>query len=132
MTKIYVCKIRKMFRPSYHYWELNDNRANNVDLDEAAHNELSLLDLHCLQIQLFSVFALSVLNTISYATHLTDTISHSQVSGKRLRVFVGGASGPEPSSSCTTCGESTILNTLGPDWPVNSGGPRFPTPIPDG
>ena len=36
------------------YWEFEDYRANSVDLDEVAHDELPHQDLRCLQIQLFS------------------------------------------------------------------------------
>ena len=41
----------KMFH-GIQYCELKDKRANGVDSDEGAHNELPHLDQRCLQIQL--------------------------------------------------------------------------------
>ena len=43
-----------MFSPCCIILRITDLRANSVDPDEVAHNEPPHLDLHCLQIQIFS------------------------------------------------------------------------------
>ena len=58
--KIYVCKLKKNVVQAVMYQEFKDWRATNVDLDEAAHDELPHLALHCLQIQVFSFLTLKV------------------------------------------------------------------------
>ena len=50
--------LKNYFVQAIIYWDFKDQRANSVDPDEAAHYELPHLDLHCLQIEIFSVLVL--------------------------------------------------------------------------
>ena len=60
-----------MYIISYYKWQVQ--RANRDDQDEAAHNELPHLDLHCLEIRLFHFLMLQGLTImkIKYSVMLT-------------------------------------------------------------
>ena len=63
-NKIYIHNLKKKKRVKsklYHIENSKDWRANCVDLVEVAHNEPPHLDLHCLQILLFSSLVLKEL-----------------------------------------------------------------------
>ena len=60
-TKLSSAKFQNMLCPRISYREFKDLRENSAGPDEVAHNEPPHLDLHCLQIQLFSVLVLSML-----------------------------------------------------------------------
>ena len=46
---------KKYFATTLSFCELKDQKANSVDSDEVAHYEPPHLDLHCLQIKIFSL-----------------------------------------------------------------------------
>ena len=51
-----------------------DERANRIDSDEAAHHELPHLNLHCLQIQLFSFLGTALSESLFSALYATDLL----------------------------------------------------------
>ena len=74
MTKFTSAKFNKIFVQALSHWEFKEQRANSVDLDEAACYEPPHLYLLCLPFQLFTFLALQMLdsNAIARLTAVED------------------------------------------------------------
>ena len=78
--KIFVCKFSKNVKSKLYHIE----KANNVDLDEVAHDELPHQDLWCLQIQLLASLVLKEFKRLA----LTGGIRYPGIFTKRVTVAV--------------------------------------------
>ena len=74
-TKFISAKFQNLFFPNYNILIFKDLKANSLEPNEAAHNELPRLDLRCLQIHFFVSMASRAKTSMKYVFYLQESVT---------------------------------------------------------